>query len=163
MRSEPGIGMLRTFFDLDTETGQLVWKIPACRNFRRVGKRAGGVRPDGYRKISVNGFQILEHRAVFAMHNGYWPSNEVDHVNGDRADNRPCNLREATKSENGANKRTVGPWAMKGISRSRSRWRATLRKDGKFYHIGVFDTPEAAHAAYVEAAKAHHGGYARAS
>jgi len=93
------------------------------------------------------------------------PKGGIDHVNGRKYDNRLVNLREATRQQNAANskKRKHNTSGFKGvywIERTR-RWRASIHKDRKHIHIGYFDKPEEAHAAYCKAAQRHFGKFAR--
>jgi len=156
------LSIIRSAFILDDVTGEL--RNRADRNKAKAGAVAGCARPDGYRQVCIAGVTLLVHRVAFALANGRWSLNEVDHKDGDRSNNRPSNLREATKSQNGANKRLCRD-GLKGASWcSRSqKWRASIRKDGKFIHIGSYDTAESAHAAYVDAARRYHGEFARAA
>jgi len=87
----------------------------------------------------------------------------IDHRDGDPSNNRWNNLRRATPSQNNANRRLQqnNAWGLKGVSRHRSRWRASIRKDRRTHHLGVFSTPQAAHAAYVAAARKLFGEFAR--
>lgn len=85
----------------------------------------------------------------------------IDHINGDRADNRIANLRQATTAENSQNERGPRAHATSGFlgvgwHAQQSRWRARITVNGKRRHLGLFDTPEAAYAAYVEAKRALH-------
>ena len=159
------IARVNELLSYDPETGEFRWKVG--RPGASKGSLAGGLRPDGYRKIRVDRRQVLAHRLAFMIAHGRDPVGEIDHVNRVKSDNRLANLREATKSQNGANKQTSrrAPHGLKGISRAKpeNRWRACIRKDGKFFHLGVFDTPEAAHAAYVDAARRLHGEFARSA
>ncbi|WP_120636202.1 AP2 domain-containing protein [Ruegeria sp. EL01] len=93
------------------------------------------------------------------------PFQGVDHRDGDGLNNRRSNLRTADKSQNARN---TGAHAdnlsgLKGVSYSRQRrnWRAAICVRGKRKHLGVFDSPEEAHAAYVQAAHQLHGQFAR--
>jgi hypothetical protein len=104
------------------------------------------------------------------MVTGEWPTGLIDHQNGDGTDNRWANLRLATSSLNAANsrRRSDNTSGFKGVSRCRgARWRASIQLNGKFKHLGHFDTPEEAHAVYCAAAAnyfgefAHHGGKER--
>lgn len=87
----------------------------------------------------------------------------VDHINGDGLDNTRNNLRAVTPAENLRNQRlrkdnTSG---FKGVSRHEGRWRARVRVDGKYTHVGLFDSAEDAARAYDEAARNMHGIFAR--
>ena len=90
---------------------------------------------------------------------------DVDHINGDGLDNRRANLRLATRSQNMCNR---GPNAnnksgYKGVSwmPKLGKWRATIVVNGKQTHLGLFSTPEDAHATYCDAAKRLHGSFWR--
>src|SRR5689334_22074801 len=110
----PDIELLRKLLDYDPETGLFRWKArsPAmfdgnatrCNrwNGRLAGKEAGNVRGDGYRSIDVGNIKYLAHRLAWALHHGEEPI-EIDHINGDRGDNRYANLREVTRTENNMN------------------------------------------------------------
>jgi hypothetical protein len=92
------------------------------------------------------------------------PSHQIDHINGDRTDNRLENLREATNSENQYNSKTRkdNKLGIKGISCYREgKYRAYTRDNGKKIHIGCFDTLEEAKAAYDKAASTIHGEFFR--
>jgi HNH endonuclease/AP2 domain len=99
---------------------------------------------------------------------GRWPKGEIDHVNGNKDDNRWENLREATRSQNIANARTPGcnTSGYKGVYFDRSKprvkpWRASITVDGRTVRLGYFATPEKAWLAYVLAARKHYGDFAR--
>jgi hypothetical protein len=97
---------------------------------------------------------------------GRWPEPETDHDNRDGLDNRWKNLREATKSQNAANRKvaTTNKSGLKGvIAKTRygvTKYEALIRLDGKRKHLGRFSTPQEAHAAYVAAAEVYHGKFA---
>lgn len=92
------------------------------------------------------------------------PANDVDHLDGDTANNRWRNLRPATKHQNLRNSRLHRGKALpKGVSHCAGTWRlrASIYVDGKQKHLGMFDTPDEAHAAYRAAAQAAFGEFAR--
>lgn len=90
---------------------------------------------------------------------------DVDHINGNKLDNRRANLRICTRSQNLRNSAAHSDNAsgFKGVSwfKPAQRWKARIWVDNKEKHLGYFDTPEAAALAYNEAAKKYHGEYAR--
>jgi hypothetical protein len=92
---------------------------------------------------------------------GRHPRGEIDHRNGDRADNRIANLRECSRAENARNVTSRNPSGFKGVRRDDSRWRASITVNGKRIHLGTFDTAEKAAAAYDKAARRYHGEFAR--
>lgn len=150
----------RQFFSYNPETGDLHWRI--SRSGVRKDRPAGHTRHDGYAVVSVSGKTYLAHRVVWAVATGHWPDAHIDHVNGMRNDNRWANLRLATKAENGMNRgaplnNTSG---FKGVSRNKKRWSASIHLGGHKQHLGTYDTPEEAHAAYCKAAKELHGEFA---
>jgi AP2 domain len=98
---------------------------------------------------------------------GEWPSGDLDHIDNISGHDWIDNLRPATREQNLANMRlhAKNTSGFKGVSwhKWRGKWRASISKKNKHSHIGFFDTPEAAHAAYVEAAQRLHGEFARAA
>jgi hypothetical protein len=130
---------------------------------RRNGKVVGGRMTLGYLQFSVDGEHQYAHRVAWLLMTGRWPTGQIDHINGDRSDNRRCNLRDVDQSTNMQNMRSAPAGAKSGVlgaSPSYGRYRACISVDGKFVHIGRFDTAEEAHAAYVSAKRKYHGGCA---
>jgi hypothetical protein len=103
---------------------------------------------------------ILMHREVNKTPKGF----DTDHINGNRLDNRKCNLRTATRSQNimnqGSNKGTTSKF--KGVSwkSANKKWVAQIVKNGKSMYLGLYKSEEDAARAYNEAALKHHGQYA---
>lgn len=110
----------------------------------------------GYATTKINGRQVKLHRLLFPDFAA------VDHANRDRLDNRRANLREATRSQNGANCSisSINTSGFKGVSRYGSKWGAKITVRGARLWLGLYDTPEAAAAAYDRAAVAAHGQFA---
>ena len=129
-------------FSLDPQ-GFLVRKVTLASN-ARAGQKAGSLDGDYY-KVKIDGKSYLVHRIIFLMVNGYLPD-LVDHVNGDTTDNRPCNLREATKAQNRwnclGNEGSIS--GVKGVYFDKGRWKALLNFKGDRYYLGMFSTKEAA-------------------
>ncbi len=128
------------------------WSIFPKPTVVHVGKKTP--RGDNPRKC------FLMHRWVM----GFPPSGvDVDHINGNGLDNRRCNLRLATRSQNLANAAIPrhNSSGYKGVSATRNgKWLARIRKDRVQRNLGIFDTPEEAHAAYCEAAVSLYGEFA---
>jgi hypothetical protein len=147
---------LRQLFKYDPETGL----------FERAGRLRNGTNTVGYVQFMIDGEMQLGHRMAWLYVHGSLP-NQIDHINGVRHDNRICNLRESSQAQNCGNVRRHrdNKSGFKGVIRSSDgkRWAAQICKDGLRRHLGTFDTPEDAHAAYCEAAKAAFGEFARAA
>lgn len=148
------------FLRYDLQTGQFTRK-------RRDGTwtLTGGVhKATGYCVIGIGHKPYLAHRLAFLLMTGSWPVNEVDHINGDRADNRWCNLRDVTSGGNKQNRKrhqVNNAQQLLGVSfwparRGTKKYVAQLSKAGKRLHCSYHETPEAAHAAYVAAKRQHH-------
>lgn len=154
---------VRSLFGYDPETGLLTWAKPRPRIV--VGQRAGSLHPSGYRNVVIDGRSFKEHRIIWLIVHGVWPSVHIDHANGKGDDNRICNLREATRSQNLANSRrrkdnTAG---LKGVSRSpiKGKWMANINHNGVRHYLGSHPTKESAHAAYQRKATELFGSFAR--
>lgn len=94
---------------------------------------------------------------------GQWPSSELDHINGDKLDNRIVNLRLANRSQNNANTRCRSKVGMKGVVEIKGKYRAGITISRQFHHLGMFDTPEQAHEAYLAKARQAFGEFHRAN
>lgn len=130
-----------------------------------VFHRAGGTKNGGeYLSISISGKRYYAHRLAFYCMTGQWPKKHVDHINGDKMDNRWCNLREANMAQNKANEglRSTNTSGWKGVSwnKGAQKWRSYIGATGE--HLGLFDCPVAAHLAYVVEADKRYGKFARA-
>ena len=86
-----------------------------------------------------------------------------DHINGNRLDNRKCNIRFVTNKQNIWNqkKKSTNTSGYKGVSFQNGKWHSKITANGKQYHIGYYETKEEAAKAYDEKAKELHGDYAR--
>lgn len=117
---------------------------------------------NGYaaQSMKLNGAwaMVLMHRLIVGAGDG----RVVDHLNGDRLDNRRANLRVCSRSQNQMNRRKLaGRFRFKGVWRGdRGRWRAQIRVDGRLLYLGRFDTDSDAAHAYDAAARQHFGQFA---
>jgi hypothetical protein len=145
---------LKSRFDYKQEAGALVWKQPISHK-AKVGERAGSKLANGYWYINLGKRMFLVHRLIFLYMTGRWPNHYIDHINGDRSDNRWDNLREATAAENLHNMKTPASntSGLRGATWDKrlGKWHAQIRANNIRRHLGYFDTKEEAHAAYVAA------------
>lgn len=150
---------LRARIAYDPESGAFT-RLKDGGNGARVGGRAGGVAKIGYVYLSVCDTKVLAHRAAWFLTHGRWPG-VVDHVNGNRSDNRLCNLREVTTRQNTHNVRSARNSSGSGLlgafyDKRRGRWFASIMNHGRSKFLGYHASPEAAHAAYVAAKRRVH-------
>lgn len=161
----PSPEYLRKVLDYDPETGMLVWKERPKEMFnqgnrrhswnsRWAGKLAFRKSELGYMRGSVNGRKLLAHRVVWAMHHGKWPSEQIDHINGDRSDNRIENLREVDAAGNARNHqmRSSNTSGEIGVTWNATRKKWMVRVGRKF--VGYFTDLDEATSARRSAAKA---------
>ena len=151
--------LLHELFTL-REDGELVWKVSTARRVK-IGDIAGTIhRSTGYRRITVNGKQYRAHRLIWFMVHGKFPVNMLDHINGNKLDNRISNLREATHQENMQNKTKAdsdSKTGFLGVYLHQKKFLARIQvSKGRRKYLGRFDTPEEAHEAYLKAKREHH-------
>ncbi|MNV62702.1 hypothetical protein D3C71_1552600 [compost metagenome] len=136
----------------DPATGLFTWRVDRRR--ARAGDVAGAIRGLGYLAISIDGVQFYAHRLAFLMMNGMWPSRSVDHIDGRKTNNAWVNLRDVSHAVNMQNQhraRVVNSTGLLGAARCREKFKAEITVNGVFRHLGVFQTPGEAHAAYLAA------------
>lgn len=155
---------LKQVLSYDESTGIFTWLSSHSRNARTGG--TAGSKSDkcggGYVSIRVCGYYCGAHRLAWLYVYGKWPSGEIDHINGNKRDNRISNLRDVTRRVNRENQRggrhskNVG--APLGAFPYRTGWKSKIVVRGKQHHLGYFATSEEAHAAYVNAKRQLHEG-----
>ena len=141
------IERLRQLLNYDPETGALTWKeraeVRPQWNGRYAGKPAGCVDSHGYLKIGIDGRNYYAHRLAWAIHHGEWPQHQIDHINGDKLDNRIANLRDVPQVVNGRNQKmaahNTSGYAGIHWRKSDRRWQAFIKVDRKQRHLGYFD------------------------
>ena len=141
----------RELLDYNPETGKLTWKQGVAKNVKSGGE-AGGVNNRGYRRITIAEGQYLSHRLAWLITTGVFPTDDIDHMNGDPGDNRMCNLRVATKSQNLQNQHkanTRSSTGLLGAFKVRGKYRSQIRICGKDIYLGLFNTAQEAHEAYL--------------
>ena len=175
----PSIERLRELIEYNPQTGSLKWKYRADSEFsgkypaerlanfwnkKFAGQECGCDNGSGYIVTRINGMSIKAHRIAFAIFHGRWPGEMVDHINGDKADNRIENLREATRSQNLQNqRRRRGSSRFKGVTwhSAANKWHAQIRLNKQNHRLGYFEDERKAAEAYDMAAREKFGGFAR--
>lgn len=153
--------------DYDRETGIFRWRV-ALNGRIRVGQQAGTLNhPLGYVNIRIGRVYVQAHRLAWFLHYDVWPDHtlDIDHINGDRKDNRIQNLRLLNRSHNvqnryGPNKNNKsGKLGVYYKQKVRGKpWYSVIRVDDKQIFLGYFATAEEAEQAHLEARRKFYAG-----
>ena len=144
--------------------GKLYWKNPT-NSLVKVGQEAGSInKVSGYIQVGYDYKKRYVHRVIWAYHYGEIAEGvSVDHINRDPLDNRIENLRLCDTRQNAGNSKLSvrNKLGFKGVRNSKAgKFEAKIVKQGKYFHLGTFDTAEEAHAAYLKAAEGYFGEFA---
>lgn len=141
---------LRELFDYDPDTGIFKRRSGHGRKNSKSGM-VGHLASNGYIQMYVDGVNTRAHRLAWLYVYGVHPSGAIDHINGDRSDNRIDNLREATSVINSQNM-TLKPERNKhfatGVYECKGKFRAEIMANNTRYQLGIYDSPTEAAAAY---------------
>ena len=157
----PPIEWLCQLFIYDPETGQLRWRVNR-RGTAKAGGIAGHINSHGYRVVLIMNRPYRACRVIWKLQTGVDPkTQEIDHKNGAKSDDRWENLRLAARWQQTVNATTrPNRTGHRGVILAPSgRYVATINYQGKFEHLGTFDTVELAAAAYQNAAAKYHAEY----
>ena len=126
------------------------------------GVKCGTVNAYGYVVISVLGRKITAHRIAYYLANDTWPGQVIDHIDGNKVNNRPSNLRQVDSKGNARNRRVDYGLHLQGVyKRSKMAhskpFKAQISLAGKSTFLGYYATETEAHAAYVAASIKHFG------
>jgi hypothetical protein len=152
------ITRLKEVLDCDPELGIFRWKIKPNRRIM-AGSVAGSINWSGYQVIRIDQVTYRAHRLIWLYVFGEWPKNDIDHINGNRADNRLGNLRDVTTAENIQNQVTAhkrNQTGRLGVAKQGNSFRARICTNGVSRYLGSYTTADEAEAAYREAKRAMH-------
>jgi hypothetical protein len=154
---------LKKLLDYNLDTGIFTWKINRTKN-AKIGSIAGYVDIEGYHLISIFGKVYKSHRLAWLYVYGNFPSKLIDHINGNKSDNKLCNLRECSNDENQWNAKISSRnlSGVKGVhwSNNKDRWIAKLSIHGKIKHCGSFKDIESAKNAIIKFRESLHKEFA---
>lgn len=159
------VAEMRELLRYDELRGGFTWiKLRGRVPLKLLGLAAGGDSGRGYTTINLLHQKFATHRLVWLWHYGEWPPGMLDHINGDRKDNRVENLRMATTLQNTWNRvRTSGELAT-GVAKAAHgdgyHTRIQVPGSPERAYLGTFDTEAEACAAYIGAATILHGNFA---
>ena len=154
---KPSPDRIRALLEYDPATGLFRWKSPTVRQAKGWFKGNKSVR--NYRQLYIDGHHYLAHVIAFVIVDGSWPQMEIGHRDRDHANNKWGNLRHREKEVRGFNRRinrnnTTGH---RGVSRfEEDRFRAVIHYRKQHISLGLFDDPDAAGAAWLEAARRYY-------
>jgi hypothetical protein len=164
-RPLPSPEALRQLFRYEPDTGKLFWKprsekMFACGdhgakhncfvwNSKYANKQAfTSIDSKGYRQTNLGGKVLRAHRVAWAVYFGEWPKHQIDHINGDRTDNRIVNLRDVEEPENKKNQKKFkdNKSGVSGVCwhKRSKKWVAQIASGKKYYYLGLFETKEEA-------------------
>lgn len=162
MSEQEAIALLLSAYEYQPDTGHFI--VRAKRNpggRQKVGMLAGSLDTNGRRQLLMKGQYVMAHRAAWLVYFGHWPKGQIDHLNGNRDDNRIANLRDVSAAVNSQNKRKAyrnSTSGLLGACKSGNQWVAEIRANGIRHYLGRFTTAEAAHEAYIAAKRRLHEG-----
>lgn len=145
-------------------TGKFYWALTKNQNAIK-GEEAGCIQKNGYIAIGISGKKYYAHRLAWLFITGDWPINHIDHLDGDRTNNKWVNLRDVSQKINNQNirkpmSRSAVPLlgVFKTCSGEKKPYRAMININNKSKYLGTFDTAEEAHLAYLKAKRKYHEG-----
>lgn len=159
---------LKELLSYEPDTGHLRWRVRRNSFGGKISPGSiAGTPKDGYLQIGIDGRHYRAHRLIWLMMTGAMPSagTEIDHRNGDRADNRWRNLRLVDRSKNNMNAGLRGnnKSGVTGVSRraDTGKWHARITVEGRIILLGNFIEKSAAIAARQSAEAMYFGEYRR--
>ena len=134
--------------------------------YRKSGPQSGSVasvllKRQGKNRVSIKGKKMYAYRIAWALHYGVWPTYEIDHINGNSADDRISNLRDVTRKINQENVRrpnSRNSLGILGVSKKGNFFTAKLVINRRLTQIGTYKTADEAYEAYVNEKRKHHAG-----
>lgn len=159
--SQLSLEALRSRLSFEPDTGVFRWLT--TQGGVTVGSPAGNLNSSGYMVVGFSGLKIRQHRLAWLFNFGAWPSGTIDHIDGDKKNNRIANLRNVPHRVNKQNMRVATASNSLGVlgvywSERRVGYMASVSTDGKQKRKGPFSTIERAQAAYLELKRLHHEG-----
>lgn len=151
---------LKELIDYNPSTGDFIWKVHLPFSVKYEGDKAGYIN-EGYLKITIDGVSYRGHWLAWFYSYGVWPEHEIDHIDGNKANNAISNLRDVTRLVNMQNKRSAYKNNKSGYTGVHwypryEKYAAQIRVEGKTKTLGYFETAEEAHDIYQKAKEKYH-------
>lgn len=152
---------LRSMLDYNPSTGEFTRRCSG--GGVTIGGVVGNVNSNGYLVIGMMGTKYRLHRLAWLHVHGVWPTGTIDHIDGNRANNAICNLRDVSQAVNKQNIRVATVASSSGIlgvyfSQRRKGYMASITMGDKQKRRGPYRTTMRAYAAYLELKRMHHEG-----
>ena len=152
----PPVALVKERVGYDPLTGALTWNGRYSIRIKHAGAVITGQDSNGYVSTSINYCQLRGHQLAWVCMTGEWPTFEIDHINGVKADNRWVNLRAADRMSNMANLQRARADSRTGLlgatyHAKSGRYTAEIKRDGVRRYIGCFGTAQEAHESYMQA------------
>lgn len=143
----------------EIETGKLFWSRTKGR--AKKGEEVGWVSKHGYRECSIEGKRRKVHHVIWYLVNGVWPD-MLDHINGNKLDNRIENLRPCSYAENARNRSKTERELPRNVypAKTKGKFKVSLQVNGKHHSFGVFDSLEMADTVAKQARELYYGAFA---
>lgn len=153
MKENLSVDYLKERINYNQDVGSFTWSENS--DVRFALKTAGYVNDKGYLVVSVHGTRYYAHRLAWAITHGYFPKFMIDHIDGNKLNNKISNLREVTASQNQwnqikPNSRSKTGYLGVSIDLASQKYVASIRKNKKKIHIGRFECAIDAHNAYLK-------------
>ena len=153
---------IRSILMYDQVTGIFTWSKNARNDVS--GRKAGTVCKRGYVSIGVKGRIFKAHRLAWLYVYGDWPYGQIDHIDGNKSNNKISNLRDVNQSINQQNRyreksdNKLGVLGVSLWSDGRAGFKSQITVNGRCRYLGTFKTSEEAHEVYLKAKKQLHEG-----
>ncbi len=153
---------LRAMFSYDSDTGKFT-RLVRTASSQKAGDEPGGIDAHGYRVMRIGKKIYKAHRLAILYVTGQMPPADVDHIDGNRANNAFSNLRCADRRTNAENHRKAHSHSKTGLigasfNKQKAKYVAQIKTAGGLKYLGQFDSAPEAHAAYVSAKRIYHQG-----
>lgn len=148
----PSAEVFREYLKYDPDAGVLTW---TDKNKKKANKPIKGMHENWYITFSFQGKTYKAHRVAWLLYHGEWPPHQIDHINGNRGDNRIVNLRSVTQFQNMKNARlnSNNTSGVCGVYWVNNKWLAAIGVNNKLIRLGSFDCKIDAYAARLRAEK----------
>lgn len=155
--------LFKEYLKYNSDNGNFTWIKPTSKRVC-IGTKAGTLDKDGYCVIKFNYKLYRAHRLAWFYMYDVWPSQQIDHIDGNKLNNSITNLRDVNSQTNMENIKNVGrsnTSGMLGVSfhKHKKKYMANIKVNKKTMYLGSFNKAEDAQSAYLKYKQQYHAGY----